>query len=59
MSELKNEIMELQKKSAADSHKLDTMSKNIEFRLSKLIEEYLVRYEREHNKKIEAFISGR
>lgn len=56
---MKNEMMEMQKKSVSDSHKIDTLSKNIEYRLSKLIEEYLVRYEREHNKKIDAFVNGR
>lgn len=37
----------------------DAMVTKLEFSLSKMIEEYLVRYEREHNKKLESFLTGR
>ena len=63
ISELKNEVLAL-KKSHSDSEakpntNLEKMTKQIEFSLSKLINEYLIRYEREHNKKLEQFMAGR
>lgn len=59
ISELKNEVMELQRKQDTDAQKYDIFTKNIEFRLSKLIEEYLIRFEHEHNKRLEAFVVAR
>lgn len=59
ISELRNEIIGLKQNRAEASDSLKVEANKIEIRLSKLIEEYLIRYEREHNKKLEAFITGR
>lgn len=56
ISELRNSI---EVKNNAEDNKFKTFSKNIEFNLTKMIEEYLIRYEREHKKKLEAFIAER
>lgn len=56
ISELRNAI---EMKSNLEDNKLKTLSKNIEFGLTKTIEEYLIRYEREHKKKLDAFIAER
>lgn len=66
IAELRNEVADLKKShstgTAAPSSSaanVDLNLQKIEVRLSKLIEEYLVRYEREHNKKLDAFVAGR
>lgn len=59
ISELRNEIIGLKQNRADGDESLKVEANKIEIRLSKLIEEYLIRYEREHNKKLEAFIGGR
>lgn len=59
ISELRNEIIGLKQNRTEGEDLLKVEANKIEIRLSKLIEEYLIRYEREHNKKLEAFISGR
>lgn len=56
ISELRNAI---EMKNNAEDNKLKTLSKNIEFSLTKTVEEYLIRYEREHKKKLDAFIAER
>ncbi len=56
ISELRNA---LEMKNNADDNKLKAISKNIEFSLSKTIEDYLIRYEREHKKKLDAFVAER
>ncbi|XP_037024595.1 enhancer of mRNA-decapping protein 4 homolog isoform X1 [Bradysia coprophila] len=56
ISELRNAI---EMKNNADDNKLKTISKNIEFSVTKTIEDYLIRHEREHKKKLEAFIAER
>lgn len=56
ISELRNAI---EMKNGADDNKLKTISKNIEFSLTKTLEDYLIRHEREHKKKMEAFIAER
>ena len=37
----------------------DINTQKLEQRLTRLIEEYLMRYEREHNKRLEAFVMSR
>lgn len=59
ISELRNEIIGLKQNRVEGNDALKAEGNKIEIRLSKLIEEYLIRYEREHNKKLEAFVSGR
>lgn len=60
IAELRNEVLDLKKNRLDDSTtKVEIISNKIEFRLSKMIEEYLIRNEREHNKKLEAFLAGR
>lgn len=59
ISELRNEIIGLKQTRAEGDDSLKVEANKIEIRLSKLIEEYLIRYEREHNKKLEAFTTGR
>lgn len=56
ISELRNTI---EMKNNAEDNKMKTFSKNIEFGLSKTIEDHLIRYEREHKKKLDAFIAER
>lgn len=56
ISELRNVI---EMKSSADDNKLKTISKNIEFNVTKTVEDYLIRHEREHKKRLEAFIAER
>lgn len=59
ISELRNEIINLKQNRAEGDDSLKFEANKIEFRLSKMIEEYLIRYEREHNKKLDAFVTGR
>lgn len=59
ISELRNEIIGLKQNRTERDDSLKVEANKIEIRLSKLIEEYLIRYEREHNKKLDAFITGR
>lgn len=59
ISELRNEIIGLKQNRVEGNESLKVEANKIEIRLSKLIEEYLIRYEREHHKKLEAFITGR
>lgn len=59
ISEMRNEIIGLKQNRVEGNDALKAEGNKIEIRLSKLIEEYLIRYEREHNKKLEAFITGR
>lgn len=59
ISELRSEIIGLKQNRVDGDESLKVEANKIEIRLSKLIEEYLIRYEREHNKKLEAFIGGR
>lgn len=59
ISELRNEIIGLKQNRTEGEDLLKVEANKIEIRLSKLIEEYLIRYEREHNKKLEAFVTGR
>lgn len=56
ISELRNAI---EMKNNVEDNKLKALSKSIEFSLTKTIEEYLIRYEREHKKKLDAFIAER
>lgn len=66
LSELRNEVVELKKShsNAALSASKQTQgneynTQKLELRLSQLIEEYLIRYEREHNKRLEMFLMAR
>lgn len=66
LSELRNEVIELKKshsntattsKNVPNAEQLATQK--LEIRLSRLIEEYLMRYEREHSKRLETFLMAR
>lgn len=46
-------------KNNADDNKLKAISKNMEFGVTKSIEDHLIRCEREHKKKLDAFIAER
>lgn len=65
ISELRNEVIDLKKShsggaiSSGSTQKVEVNSQNMEIRISRLIEEYLSRYEREHNKRLEAFVASR
>lgn len=75
ITELRNEVIELRKShsnvamaaatpsSAAAPAKpiqiADVNTQKLELRLTRLIEEYLLRYEREHSKRLEAFLLAR
>lgn len=61
ISELRSvvDFVELQKNKGEDTAKLDKLAKNIEFNLSKLIEEYMVRLDRDHTKRLDAFLAAR
>lgn len=65
ISELRNEIADMKKShssgvaSTTITTQTDMNIQKIEVRLSKLIEEYLVRYEREHFKKLTEFTAAR
>lgn len=56
ISELRNAI---EMKNTVEDNKLKTFSKNVEFSLTKTMEEYLIRYEREHKKRLDSFIAER
>lgn len=56
ISELRNAI---EMKNNAEDNKLKTLSKNIEFSLAKTIEDYMIRYDREQKKKLDALIAER
>lgn len=65
ISELRNEVSDL-KKSHSDStpassstNQSQLESPKIELRLTRLIEEYLSRYEREYGRKLDAFLMAR
>lgn len=65
ISELRNEVAEL-KKSHSDaaiatkpSQNAEINTQKIELRVSRLIEEYLSRYEREHSQRLETFLMAR
>lgn len=67
--ELRNEMAELKKSQStavasvaaaavaggSSAQQVEVKTQNMEIRLSRMIEEYLARYEREHSKKLEAF----
>lgn len=67
--ELRNEMAELKKTQStavasvaaaavvggSSAQQVEFKTQNMEIRLSRMIEEYLSRYEREHSKKLEAF----
>lgn len=67
--ELRNEMAELKKSQTStvvsataaavtggsSAQQVEVKTQNMEIRLSRMIEEYLSRYEREHSKKLEAF----
>lgn len=61
ISELRSVVnfVELQKDKTDDTIKLGKLSADIEFNLSKMIEAYLARYEREHTKRLENFMATR
>ncbi|XP_055296288.1 enhancer of mRNA-decapping protein 4 homolog isoform X3 [Sitodiplosis mosellana] len=65
LSELRNEVIELKKSHSNAATASKTVSnteintQKLELRLSRLIEEYLMRYEREHSKRLEAFLMAR
>lgn len=66
LSELRNEVIELKKSHsnvAATTSKgtpnSEVNTQKLENRLSRIIEEYLVRYEREHSKRLETFLIAR
>lgn len=68
ITELRNEVIELRKShsnvatAAAPAKPIqitDVNTQKLELRLTRLIEEYLLRYEREHSKRLEAFIMAR
>lgn len=56
ISELRNAI---EMKNNTEENKLKTISKNIEFSMTKTIEDCLMRHEREHKRKLDAFIAER
>lgn len=59
ISELRSEILTLRQTRIEETNKFDALGTKIEYNLSKMLENYLNRYEREHNKKLEAFLTGR
>lgn len=63
ISELRSVVdyVELQKVAGKKDEGVDmrTMAKNIEFNMSKLIEEYMNRFEREHTKRLDQFLAAR
>lgn len=73
ITELRNEVVELRKShsnvatasaatTAAPAKPIqiaDVNTQKLELRLTRLIEEYLLRYEREHSKRLEAFLLAR
>lgn len=65
LSELRNEVAELKKSHSNTAAVSKTVSnaeintQKLELRLSRLIEEYLLRYEREHSKRLENFLMAR
>lgn len=65
ISELRNEVAELKKShsnvatTSKQPQNADINTQKIEIRLSRLIEEYLARYEREHGKRLETFVMAR
>lgn len=66
LSELRSEVIELKKSHsnvAATTSKstpnAEVNTQKLELRLSRLIEEYLIRYEREHSKRLETFLIAR
>lgn len=66
ISELRNEVAEMKKSHstvAASASKpnqnAEINTQKLELRLSRLIEEYLIRYEREHSKRLEMMLMAR
>lgn len=66
ISELRNEVAELKKShstiavsASKSTQNSDINTQKLEHRLSKLIEEYMSRYEREHRKQLETFMIAR
>lgn len=66
ISELRNEVAEMKKShsnisvsAAKTTQNADLNTQKLENRLSRLIEEYLSRYEREHSKRLETFMIAR
>lgn len=67
IAELRNEVVDLKKShsgigkasASGSTQKVEVNSQNMEIRVTKLIEDYLGRYEREHKKRLEAFSSSR
>lgn len=59
ISELRNQLFEIEKNRSDETIKSNSYSTKLEANLSKLIEEYLIRYERTHNTKLDTFLSQR
>lgn len=59
ISELRNQLFEIEKTRSEETIKSNSYSTKLEGNLSKLIEEYLIRYERNHNTKLDTFLSQR
>lgn len=70
ISELRNEVIELKKSHSSfaasatasvskTTQNTDLSTQKLEQRLSRIIEEYLSRYEREHSKRLETFMIAR
>jgi len=59
IGELREQLYEMKNYKNDDGNKISTFAQKIEKSLSKLIEEYLLRYERQHNTKLDIFIKTR
>lgn len=59
ITDLRSQVAELEKSRIIDNTENNQFAQKIETRLSKMLGEYLIRYEREHSKKLEAFMTGR
>lgn len=59
ISELRNQLYDIEKIRTEETVKSNSYSTKLEANLSKLIEEYLIRYERTHNTKLDTFLSQR
>lgn len=65
ISELRNEVAEMKKShsnvatTSKQTPNAEISAQKLELRVSRLIEEYLGRYEREHSKRLESFVMAR
>lgn len=60
INSLQDEIVELKKANPLSTSKnMTELSFKLEMQLSKLMEQYLKRYESEHKQKLSAFLAGR